>query len=379
MGTLNLKEDSFWQSYESFVLANPRDAEAVAEAEVIRDWLVREEALTGHVLFRTSGSSGKGKWVALSKNSVLISARAVNELLSVTKEDRWLQSLPLFHVGGMGIAARAYEAGCEVCGEYQKWNPVQFHETLEDGKITLTSMVPTQLVDLLRLKLTAPPSLRAILLGGGRLSDDLYQQAAGLGWPIRETYGMTETASQVATAAEGKRDLDILPCWDVRSVDGGRLSIRGEAVMSFYLSVNDGGCTLSDPKQKGWFVTNDLGRVSEGVVSIKGRIDRCVKILGELVNLVDVESAIGDVLRKRGAHNEVFAVVAEAGERESCSLVFCSEGGLNDSNLLDEFNAGCNPLHRINRSVSLSKLPYTGIGKINYSELQKYVQNDTGS
>ena len=372
METLDLTKKSFWASGETVVLANPRDAEAMHEAEVIREWLDRDGDLTSCLLFRTSGSSGKGKWVALSKKALLVSAKSVNDLLVVTKNDRWLQSLPLFHVGGMGIAARAYEAGCFLCDQYEKWNPTQFCNTVKNEGVSLISMVPTQLADLLRLNLGAPPSLRAVLLGGGELSDSLYERAVDLGWPVRETYGMTEAASQVATADAGQRELRILPCWEVRSAGGGQLQIRGEALLDYYVRVEDGVCSLSDPKKEGWFTTSDIGNASDGIISVAGRVDRCVKVLGELVNLGDVEIAIGEVLKKLNQNYRAFAVIAKEDARGSHELILCVEGNVDFDEVLGFYHARCNALHRIKKYMRVNDFPYTSIGKINYVALQEY-------
>ncbi|HEX7260708.1 MAG TPA: hypothetical protein VF258_02745, partial [Luteolibacter sp.] len=60
--------------------------------------------LTGHALFKTSGSSGNPKWIALSKPALLVSAAAVNRHLAVNTNSCWGLALPLDHVGGFGVA-----------------------------------------------------------------------------------------------------------------------------------------------------------------------------------------------------------------------------------------------------------------------------------
>ena len=61
------------------VMVNDRDPKAMAEAEVIRYWAVEQPELQGHLFFATSGSTGHGRWVALSRAALLSSARVVNE------------------------------------------------------------------------------------------------------------------------------------------------------------------------------------------------------------------------------------------------------------------------------------------------------------
>ncbi|MGA0846004.1 MAG: hypothetical protein ACO3RV_05635, partial [Luteolibacter sp.] len=82
--------------------------------------------LENQVLFRTSGSSGKAKWVALSKSSLIVSATAVNRHLNVSANDCWGLALPLRHVGGFGVAARAFAAGCRLACFNARWNAASY-------------------------------------------------------------------------------------------------------------------------------------------------------------------------------------------------------------------------------------------------------------
>lgn len=376
METPDLTSEEFWSSPDTLVLANPRDTEAVKEAEAIRRWIDTQPALVGHLLFRTSGSTGKGKWVALSKAALIASACAVNELLSSSSSDRWLQALPLFHVGGMGIITRAYIAGCDVIDITGKWDAARCHQQLIEHKITLASFVPTQLADLVDLGVSAPPALRAVLIGGGRLNDSIYQRASELGWPLRETYGMTETASQVATASAGDRQLKILPCWQVHADESGRLEISGAPLLSAYVGCENEQCFLEDPRDNGWLMTNDLGEVSGGDLVVHGRSDRCVKVLGELINLTDVEASVHEVIKESGELFCELVVMAAEGGRNSCQLVLCIEGDGFSDNLLDQYHSDCHPLYRIHRVVRMEQLPRTVIGKVDYPRLQELLRSE---
>lgn len=60
------------------------------------------------------------KLMALSHQALLASASAVNEHLEVTSNDRWLNVLPMFHVGGLSILYRAQAANVEVMNG---WTP----------------------------------------------------------------------------------------------------------------------------------------------------------------------------------------------------------------------------------------------------------------
>lgn len=384
MATPDLTSDFFWKSVNSAVLANPLDSTAVEEAARIRRWIPGQPSLASHVLFRTSGSSGRAKWVALSKRALLASARAVNDYLKITAADRWLQSLPLFHVGGMGIAARARVAGCAVAAGPERWHAGECREILNSAGVTMVSLVPAQLADFVRLGAPPPGCLRAAIIGGGRLDDALYQSATDLGWPLRESYGMTETASQIATAAPGRRKLEILPGWEVAAAADGLLRVRGPSLLTGYVGCGPDGCFFEDLKSDAWFATNDRGAVSDGCLSVTGRADRCVKVLGELVDLGEVELGLLRTLETMQKPRQDLAVVAVAPaegashreRRRGALLVLCADENKNLGEALERYNADCHPLHRVNRLVVLDGLPRTGIGKIAYPELERLLDNE---
>lgn len=372
METAELTGAGFWESRECRVMVNPRDARAMAEAETLRCWVRGQEKLAGHVLFATSGSTGRCKWVALSRDALLASARAVNEHLSAGPDDRWLLALPRFHVGGMGILARCYQSSSEVLVLEGRWDAAEYFCVADGEGVTLSSLVPTQLVDVVRLGCSAPESLRALLIGGGRLDDATYQRAVGLGWPVIETYGMTETASQVATASVGCRDLKLLANWQAKTARDGRLMVRGDALLSCYVSRGTDGWIMSDPREDGWLTTGDLADVRKGCVVVRGRADRCVKVLGELVNLAEVEIDLLDCAGG-GVSADDFAVVAVSDQRSGHRLVLCSDKGVEMGEWVDRYNARCRPVDRISEVQVVDGLPRSLLGKVRYGVLSRMV------
>jgi len=373
MDTTELTGDAFWQSDQCRIMVNPRDDKSLAEAEIIQSWAHQQSALSGHVLFSTSGSSGGSKWVALSRKSLLASARVVNQFFSANESDRWLLALPDFHVGGMGILARSYEASCQVIRLGGKWDAKAYHAMAISEGVTLSSLVPTQLVDLVQGGLSAPPSLRAVLIGGGRLDDAVYQQAIDLGWPVMETYGMTEACSQVATARLGSRDLKVLPEWQTKISGDGRLMLNGEALLTAYVSCRDGLCDMQDPKQGGWFTTGDVVEVSTNCLLVKGRADRCVKVLGELVNLSEVESSISNMVQDDSGSFQDLVVTSISDVRRGNRLILSCEREADFENLITRHNETCHPAKRIDSNCWFGKIPRSPLGKVLYAQLSELV------
>ncbi|HET8773411.1 MAG TPA: AMP-binding protein, partial [Thermoanaerobaculia bacterium] len=122
--------DIDWLSADSHVLLNPRMPEE--ERRRLESLVVD---LPGHVWLSTSGTTGALKLTALSKRALLASAAAVNRHLQSDDRDVWLCVLPTFHVGGLGIYARAFLSGARVVTS--GWEGV-----------TLASLVPAQVSDL---------------------------------------------------------------------------------------------------------------------------------------------------------------------------------------------------------------------------------------
>ena len=148
----------------------------------------------------TSGTTDTPKAVLHSFGNHYYSALGSNENIRVLPGDRWLLSLPLFHVGGLAILFRVLlGGGTVVIGSGRD----QLNKITERYQITHLSLVAIQLRRLLHSGLSPAASewLKAILVGGGTVPDQLISEAVHRGWPIFTTYGLTEMASQVTTSA----------------------------------------------------------------------------------------------------------------------------------------------------------------------------------
>jgi O-succinylbenzoic acid--CoA ligase len=157
--------------------------------------------------------------------------------------------------------------------------------------VTHLSLVPAMLARLLAVRGEPPPDLRVLLVGGQSLSGILARRAIDAGWPLHLTYGMTETASQVATSSR----LDavpaagqvgpLLPGIEVRCAgtpgSPARISLRGPVVMTGYANPER---RPGDGLEDGWLPTNDLGCLTgSGELVVWGRADEILVIGGEAV------------------------------------------------------------------------------------------------
>lgn len=383
-----------WESADTVVLANPEwlRREGIALADVERTL----PPLPRHVWVATSGTSsegpGRARWIALSKDAFLASATAVNHHLAATPSDTWAHALPIFHVGGLGILARAHLAGARVVAAIgRRWDPAAFLEVVGASGATLSALVPSQLHDLVDANLESPPSLRAVVIGGARLEPSLYRAARGRGWPCLPSYGLTETCSQVATASLASLSddahpelLPVLGHAEIRADGDERLSIRAESLLTCCAEFAEGSIRWWDPKRDGWLETDDLGRVEPGGVAVLGRVSESVKVLGEMVSLIKVE---GQAWRwaERGGLRAVprfdLALVALPHARLGHELVLAvahpdvpSRRRAALESELQSFCAGVLlPYQRIRRVAWVDGIPRTPLGKVQRGLLAKLV------
>ncbi|MCB1087324.1 MAG: AMP-binding protein [Verrucomicrobiae bacterium] len=380
MESADLSHAAYWRSQETDLRFNPVDSPI---RQGLIDFIRREPAVAGHVLVATSGSTGAPKFVALSRRALLASAAMVNRHLGASAADRWLCALPTFHVGGIGVHARAHLTGSPVLnfsGRGWKGRAREFAGRCQEEAITLTSLTPTQVFDLVVEGIPAPDSLRAVIVGGGRLDPDLRTRARTLGWPVLASYGMTEAASQIATEGIGQEGdgewLPVLSGWEVSvSEDDGRLRIRGEALFSGTVEKTEGkGWEFREaPRdERGWFETRDRATLSADGRKLKfeGRCDDFIKRLGELISMEAVRRRFNEVAASFGLCGTVAAVPDErAGYRLVAYFERVAEGEGRIPPCLDAFHAGVAPFSRIDEIRVVDALPRTALGKVAWARL----------
>jgi o-succinylbenzoate---CoA ligase len=244
-----------------------------------------EPAAAGvHTRVLTSGSTGRPKPIGLTHANHHWSAVGSALNLGVEPEDRWLCCLPLFHVSGLTILMRsAIYATAAVL--HDGFETGRVAAELESGEITLVSLVATQLARLLEAGADVA-SPRLLLLGGGPLPEDLLAEAQGRGATVVQTYGMTETCSQVATLApaEARR----------------KLGSAGRPLLSAVIRVEDDEILVKGPTvspdalaEDGWLHTGDLGRLDdEGYLWVTGRRAETIVSGGENVMPAEVEEVL---------------------------------------------------------------------------------------
>jgi len=322
-------------------------------------------------LIKTSGSSSLPKWVVYSKNKLLKHAQLVNAHLSIDSSEIFGLMLPTFHVGGLGLVARSIVSRGKLQMLEEKWSARYGYEFLKNYEVSITSMVPTQLVDLIKGGYQSPESIKALVVGGGKLLPDIKNAAIDLGWPVYESYGMTETGSQIATGLYTEEGyLKLIDGWRVREGRGGVLEVKSDCLMTGYLQKDKGQYIFTDPKIDGWYRTNDKVdiKVVNGEVGLKfiSRSDQLVKILGELVDVAILETQIVECV-----NSEVYIIVLEDQRRGAklVPIVTCEE----NCKKVDALNL--RGLEKLDSAVVVDAFPKNEMGKLKRSKLKEMVES----
>ena len=277
------------------VLCNPRHPEKIAQdlfRGVQQDWhsLPYLPDDVADIMF-TSGSTGAPKAVVHTHAAQRVSAEGANLHLPFGPGMRWLVSLSLCHVGGLGILERALVGG----GALVIPEP---NETLWDAcqrfSVTHLSLVRTQLGDFLgdESRIAALENCDAILLGGGPCPANILQQALSKKLRIAQTWGLTETCAQVCTSDLGSPETcgRPLPHRRVKRLPDGRLAVAGPVLASGYLIPG----ALSLPMdEEGFFITQDRGEIDgDGRITIAGRADLVFDSGGENIQPEHIENIL---------------------------------------------------------------------------------------
>ncbi len=263
------------------------------------------------VLLLTSGTTQAPKIARLTPANFFWSALAAGYRLGVSPRDRWLLTLPLYHVGGLSIVMRSalYGTAVVIPPPRPSFDPQALWHDLHRWQPTLVSVVPTMLYRLLRAapQAPAPRALRVLLVGGAAAGADLLAEARARGFPVALTYGLTEAASQVATAAPATvwakpgsvgrallftevsvRDPAgrVLPAGQV-----GEIWVRGPGVFRGYWRAP--AATRRALHPEGWLRTGDAGYVDlDGDLWVLARRDDLIVTGGENVAPHEVEAVL---------------------------------------------------------------------------------------
>ena len=365
------------------------------------------------LLLYTSGSTGNPKVVKLTHQNVGSNALAAINELTAHASDRFISLLPLSHAMGiLGTVTFPLYVGARLVAP-RMIAANEILATISEERISIVVAVPRLFRNImlgldrkfneagaglrtyrkileklpmsLRVKANAPirnklgGNIKCWVSGGSHLDGKITEFYHKLGIPLRQGYGLTETAPLLCVQKEFDTAYDSVGgpvIWsEVKVVNPdemgrGELYCRGVNLMQGYVDEAQTAEVMDD----GWFKTGDLARIdSQGRVFLTGRSKRLIVTdAGKNVYPEELETLLERDPRIKEAG--VFEL------REKPVVVMAMEG--DDPNetardVLRVFNNFVSSHNQITRYAVVDELPRTPLGKIALQELpEAFAENE---
>ncbi|MDB5085506.1 MAG: 2-succinylbenzoate-CoA ligase [Bacilli bacterium] len=333
-----------WQQLNEQELHQDTTAQTRLQSEVDLDAI--------HTLIYTSGTTGHPKGVMLSYGNHWWSAIGSSLNMGLHLDDRWLLCLPMFHVSGLSILLRSVIFGISVV-IHEQFDPDRVNQAILEQQVTIASVVGAMLARIVERLNGAryPDTFRCMLLGGGPAPAPLLESCIDACIPVFQTYGLTETASQIVTLSpeymlskSGSAGKPLFPA-DIKIEQDGQLQAAGDAgeivvkgpnvTKGYYLSPDATERAIRD----GWLYTGDMGYLDEdGFLYVLDRRSDLIISGGENVYPAEIEAVLlrhpavadagvtGDTSERWGQVPVAFVRLRDGATADEAELLaFCSQ------------------------------------------------------
>ncbi|SFD93552.1 2-succinylbenzoyl-CoA synthetase [Lentibacillus persicus] len=259
----------------------------------------------------TSGTTGFPKGVIHTYGNHWWSAVGSMLNLGLHSDDKWLAVLPIFHVGGLSILMRSVIYGIPIY-LMERYDKQLAHDALMNKNVTIASVVTIMVRDLLHLlgEGRYPDTVRCLLLGGGPAPQNLLEQAKSREVPVFQSYGMTETSSQIVTLGPedalekiGSSGKPLFPAQlqiNAEKNEVGEIFVKGPMVTKGYY--NNAEATRKSITND-WLATGDLGYTDhDGFLYVVDRRKDLIISGGENIYPAEIESVLAgmEAIREAG-------------------------------------------------------------------------------
>lgn len=334
-------------------------------------------------LLYTSGTTGRPKGAVLHHGGLTTTPVVATRLFDLGEAPRWLNAMPLCHIGGCGLPVLGSLAvgGTHVLAERYRADLVL--ELIARERITFFGGVPAMIVDLLERhdpQRHDISSLRSLLTGAAEVSPALVTEVERvLGVSFGVAYGQTESHGHIAQTRPDDTPVDKagtigqpLPHVEVQIVDAegheleagqpGELWCRSVAVMDGYR--NNPEATAQALPGGGWLRTGDVcSRDARGFLTFHGRIGELINRGGEKFAPREIEDAL--IAHPTVATAAVFGVPdPRLGSRVAAAVVPAGSGGWDPAELSAFLATRLARFKIPEQWLAVDELPVTASGKV---------------
>lgn len=352
-------------------------ARSAESAAPLTPWAIAD-ASTPAALVYTSGTTGAAKGAILTHGNFAANASALVDAWHIDASDRYLATLPLFHVHGLGNGLHCWLAsGCHM-HLAERFDKDQTPALFEAYRPTLFFGVPTMYVRLLELDAARARRIgaaaRLFVSGSAPLPAAVLSDFERLfGQRILERYGMTETLMTVSNPYDGEREAGTIgfplpgTAVAIRDESGAELSagsvgelwVRGPTVCAGYWQQPEATVAAF---VKGWFRTGDLGsQDAAGRITLQGRRSELIISGGFNIHPREVEELL---LRQPGVREAAVVGVPDALRGELPVAFLVSDGEPDVAALATALRADLASFKVPKRFVRVDRLPRTALGKV---------------
>ncbi len=259
----------------------------------IEDWLNGKKEF----IINTSGSTGIPKPITIFRKQMIISAKMTGKALNLKSGYSSFICLSTQYIAGLMMIVRGLVLDLHITIVEPIANP---YDLLKRG-FEFTALVPLQLYEMFNNKeqdINLIDNFKAILIGGGDITQSLNEKIQKLQSPIYHTYGMTETITHIA----------------LKRLNGDTKSEYFTTLENVEIKLDDRGCLVikSPITNNIEVVTNDLVNIiSKNQFKWIGRIDNVINTGGVKVQAEKVEKSLEKVLHKSDFSDKNFFVSSQ--------------------------------------------------------------------
>ena len=269
----------------------------------------------------TSGTTARPKGVMTTHRNAYMNSVGTMIHVHLTPADRYLWTLPMFHVNGWTFVwTITAVGGTHIC--LRKIDPVPVYRLIAEERVSILCAAPTVLIGLANGPAEArgavPRGVRVLTAGAPPAAATIERVEGELGWEITHVYGLTETAPLILVCEprlehaeqpggerarlKARQGVELITSGELRVVDEGdnevprdgqtvgEIVVRGNVVMAGYYDDPDATATAF---RGGWFHTGDAAVVHpDGYAEIRDRLKDVIISGGENISSVEVEGVL---------------------------------------------------------------------------------------